>query len=314
MRHIAPRARSWVLSAVPAILLLAGCDRSPTEPLIPSIETAKGPKTLPEMVAFSSNHEGIGERAIYTMAFDGLYTTKRVTNPGDGVADNHPDFAPGSARLAFTRTSASGASEIYTIGSNGKQLRQLTNFGAVSMMPVYSPDGTRIAFLSDKDGDINAFVMNVDGTNVQRVSNTFLLGSKLSWSANGAAIYFMEHMSLDNSYRLWRWTLLSGGEILMVCYTTVCTSPTGDYTSDRIIYEEKTTPLAPPILKLFDVATGANTPVPVLPARVGGWKLDGSRYVTVSDSTWTLQTIDPVSGAVMSLPTPGEVMWPTWSR
>ena len=40
-----------------------------------------------------------------------------------------------------------------------------------NFLPMFSPDGTRIAFMSNRDGNPEIYVMNVDGSNVRRMTN-----------------------------------------------------------------------------------------------------------------------------------------------
>ena len=37
--------------------------------------------------------------------------------------------------------------------------------------PTWSPDGTQIAFVSDRDGNLEIYVMNADGSNIRRITN-----------------------------------------------------------------------------------------------------------------------------------------------
>ncbi|HKP28537.1 MAG TPA: hypothetical protein VJU15_04010 [Gemmatimonadales bacterium] len=62
-----------------------------------------------------------------------------------------------------------GNLEIYIMGSTGST--RLTNTSAREWDPILSPDGTKILFGSDRDGTGSLYRMNVDGTNVVRLTN-----------------------------------------------------------------------------------------------------------------------------------------------
>jgi TolB protein len=47
----------------------------------------------------------------------------------------------------------------------------LTDNPAWDGKPAWSPDGTKIAFVSDRDGNGDIYVMNADGSNVIRLTN-----------------------------------------------------------------------------------------------------------------------------------------------
>jgi TolB protein len=56
--------------------------------------------------------------------------------------------------------------------------------------PVVSPDGSRIAFLSERDGTEDLYVMASDGSHVLRLTRTPEVESQPSWAADGKAIRF----------------------------------------------------------------------------------------------------------------------------
>ncbi len=56
--------------------------------------------------------------------------------------------------------------------------------------PTWSPDGTRIAFSSERDGDRELYVMNADGTNDVRLTEHPGPDSKPRWSPDGSKIAF----------------------------------------------------------------------------------------------------------------------------
>ena len=57
------------------------------------------------------------------------------------------------------------------MASTGRSLRFLTGHDSDSFAPTWSPDGRRIAFISNRDGPDQLFVMHADGTGVVRLTS-----------------------------------------------------------------------------------------------------------------------------------------------
>jgi hypothetical protein len=78
----------------------------------------------------------------------------------------HPAWSPLGDQLAFVSTE-SGNDEIYVIGTDGKNQRQLTfNQWEWDKHPTWSPDGRLIAFWSNQgSGRRQLWIMNADGSN-----------------------------------------------------------------------------------------------------------------------------------------------------
>src|ERR1044071_9159077 len=61
--------------------------------------------------------------------------------------------------------------------------------------PVWSPDGTKIAFISNRDYLLSLYVMNADGSNAQLVTSKPLEPSRPAWSPDGRKIAFSAGLS-----------------------------------------------------------------------------------------------------------------------
>jgi TolB protein len=83
--------------------------------------------------------------------------------------------------------------EIYVMNVDGTALRQLTS-GANNADPVWSPDGTRITFGSDREGGnkLNIFKMNADGSRQEQLTHFDVPyeSGDTNWSSDGEKIAF----------------------------------------------------------------------------------------------------------------------------
>jgi Tol biopolymer transport system component len=83
--------------------------------------------------------------------------------------------------------------EIYVMNIDGSSLRQLTS-GANNADPVWSPNGARITFGSDREGGnlLNIFAMNADGSQQEQLTHfpvPYEAGDT-NWSSDGRKIAF----------------------------------------------------------------------------------------------------------------------------
>jgi len=91
------------------------------------------------------------------------------------------DISPDGQTLVFHTLG-----DIYQVPVEGGDAEALTDDLAWNFQPRFSPDGTRIAFVSDRNGAENLWVMDADGSNLQEVSSeTDHLLHNPAWSADG---------------------------------------------------------------------------------------------------------------------------------
>jgi Tol biopolymer transport system component len=96
-------------------------------------------------------------------------------------------------QLVFMSLMNSADLQIYVMSIDGTNLRQLTSV-ANNGDPVWSPDGTRISFGSDREGGnkLNIFAMNADGSQQEQLTHfdvPFEAGDT-NWSSDGKKITF----------------------------------------------------------------------------------------------------------------------------
>ena len=72
----------------------------------------------------------------------------------------------------------------------GNRIRELTHGNWRDSSPVWSPDGKKIAFLSDRDGTNQIHVMWLDTREVAQLTHLQRTPSGLSWSPDGKMVAF----------------------------------------------------------------------------------------------------------------------------
>lgn len=82
--------------------------------------------------------------------------------------------------------------EVCVMNADGSNLINLTQNPADDTSPVWSPDGKKIAFLSNREGGQRIYVMDADGTNVIRLTGELESVNWLAWSPNGKKIAFVD--------------------------------------------------------------------------------------------------------------------------
>lgn len=106
---------------------------------------------------------------------------------------NTPTVTDAASRpLAFT-SDRSGSLDLWLMGTDGSNPIQLTTGPGLEAMASWSPDGTRILFVSavSQDSQSDICVVNADGTGMQNLTDTpDAAEAAPNWSPNGTSIVY----------------------------------------------------------------------------------------------------------------------------
>lgn len=76
------------------------------------------------------------------------------------------------------------------MNANGSEQTRLTNNATDEAYPVWSPDGTKIAFMTSHNGAPDIYVMNADGSDIKRLTDHRSQDVLSAWSPDGMQIAF----------------------------------------------------------------------------------------------------------------------------
>ena len=153
--------------------------------------------------------------AVYVVDADGAEET-RVTEPQPSL-DVSLDWSPDGERLVVTRLAEDAvrlSSDLYAVDAEDGTETRLTDVPGIDGDAAWSPDGSKLAFVSDRDqngrclfhdcvgnaGEI--YVMDADGGGERRLTRTIAYELFPAWSPDGTRIVFARIADEDDDYEL----------------------------------------------------------------------------------------------------------------
>ncbi len=143
------------------------------------------------MIAFSSNRHG-HELGFEIFVMDlVLQNARQITSEFPFLA-HLPDWSPDGQKIAYAQCNSDFTNcDIFTISADGTGSPvPLNNSPQDDDNPRFSPDGSKVAFVSNRDGNYEIYVCDADGGNLQRLTDNTVTDGWPSWSPDGRKIIF----------------------------------------------------------------------------------------------------------------------------
>ena len=170
------------------------------------------------------------------------------------------DVSPDGKTIAFDMLG-----DIYTMPITGGKATNIASGMAWEIQPRFSPDGSRIAFTSDRAGGDNIWTMNVDGSDMKQVTKeSFRLTNNPTWSADGQFIAARKHFTTSRSLgvgEIWLYHTSGGSGVQLVkkpseAHQKELGEPMFSVDGRYVYYTQNTTP-GP----IFEYAQDSNTEI-----------------------------------------------------
>lgn len=182
----------WTLTCGAICAGLIGCGHSSSDS---NESSPSGQGTIAAEVSTSND-----ELLLFAALPDGSHG--RVFLPTGIEAAGDPTWSPDGSWLAFTGAPSSDDvhTHIYTVDSNGSNLRQITSADADDGMPTWSPDGKELAFTRYEDEqDADIYGVRLDGSNERLITGGPGEQVAPAWAPDGIRIAFVSFKSVDGS-------------------------------------------------------------------------------------------------------------------
>jgi TolB protein len=135
-------------------------------------------------IVYASNQNG-GYFDLFLFVFEGSRLIRLTENIGNVIS---PSFSPDGTTILFANRAAEGPTSLWTVENTGKNPKLLYAGPNTIVSADWSPDGNTVAFAMavDSPDAYEIFLMNVDGTNVRRLTRGLEgIGGSLDWSPDG---------------------------------------------------------------------------------------------------------------------------------
>lgn len=147
-------------------------------------------------------------------------------------------FPGANGKIAYETVGPPG-SDIYTVNPDGSGNTQLTSFTGNEQQPAWSPNGAKVAFVSDFDGDQDIWTVNANGTLPTKITNNTVPDFTPSWSGDGTQIVYASTVSGNTD--LYKISAAGGTPTRLTTNSAVDTAPTWSSDSSKIAFVRQLT-------------------------------------------------------------------------
>lgn len=130
-------------------------------------------------------------------------TTERRVTP-DSIQMGLADLSPDGKTLVFVNIHSGNVRDLDIMSVSGGPPRVLVANGAANMAPEWSPDGSKIVYLSTKTGNQDVWVVDTAGGAPTDLTPWPTNEREPTWARDGSSVYVMSNRENKQFYDLWQ--------------------------------------------------------------------------------------------------------------
>jgi len=158
------------------------------------------PKWSPDGQTILFTSQRAGQTGIWMIPAQG---GPPVQLPTDLEGDHHISWSPDMKEVVFDAKEPEGRHNVWILTVETGEVRRIlpANDRGSNHQPTWSPDGSRIAFVSARADDAEIWVLSLEGGALQQVTENSARNGHPWWTPDGSAITFASDLS--GNYDIW---------------------------------------------------------------------------------------------------------------
>jgi Tol biopolymer transport system component len=211
--------------------------KSPAENSTAAKEVLGASMIGPDGQAYIAEWSGIIHKSSYNTTIDGarMVFPDRLTLPTRPII---PTTGNASCTICHRRVNGQSKSTTPSL-EDFDDRRQLTTLGN-NHTGRFSPDGSSIAFVSDRSGSDQIWLMDNDGRNQRQLTSGPMKHSWPNWRHDSRQLVFIGHNPAENVYAVKSYSLDDKTETILVSGNRMMNRPTYHPADDLIAYSAQT--------------------------------------------------------------------------
>ena len=140
-------------------------------------------------------------------------------------------------KIVFGTVRDGSQHDIWVMEADGSSPTRLTTSLAYDDQPKWSPDSSKIVFMSGRDGNFEIYTMNADGTGQTRITNNVAGDGFPAWSPDGTKIVFVRgNLNNASTFEIWVMNANGSNEVRLTTDSAIDATPSWSPDGTKIVF------------------------------------------------------------------------------